>query len=162
MLIPFDNYHKNFKEGDIVVLLKDYSCNYFIFTTGHEFTMISKDKNNKYIMKDEISGIIVKNIEKEYITIKIDYKTARLLYTERTERYKFFDFIRSSCHHKETSYEDRDSYDSCKLMKSRYNNACKLSFECINHISKEKINKNDFILVYLRKHKIKKLISNQN
>ena len=56
-------------------------------------------------------------------------------------------------------YDDYERYETCKI-KTGYCDSCDINEECISHINSDIINKNPFIVKYLRNKKLKKLNDN--
>lgn len=159
MVIPI--YSKpEFKVGDIIISLYEITLEYCKFTQYHEFTIISYAGVKGYRLKDNELGIEFDtypiNGQLKNFTLKTDIKTAKKRNRFVLNRALFNDFIVKNCPNIDYDYDGHERYDSCQLKKSR-NNCCIVSEECINHISPDVINKNKFIVKYLRNKKIEKL-----
>lgn len=162
MFVPFNVDKDNYKTGDIVVNRVTINIIYGVFTIGHEFTVQGKDGYG-YILKDNEHGIIVKKINHTKISIKIDFKKAKIIRDNRMDRIKIKLFISKNCSKKTPGYEDRSEYTSC-IMKPSYNDECYCVLGCITYVDHNKIKENDFVSTYLRRMKLKKLkkISDKN
>jgi len=159
MIIPtLGNHIRKFKIGDEIILTEDYHIGYFMLTRGHELTIIGKDDNG-FKFKENENGIVIKNGQTMKYTHKISLEDAKRLRKNYNDKNKFLKFIKDNCSKKGTGFYDRDSYDSCKLIKnySFTNDECKCKFECFEYIPEKKYKNNLFILNYNRKIKLKKL-----
>ena len=58
-----------------------------------------------------------------------------------------------------TRYDNRDEYNACELKKRGNDDSCCIKDNCIQYIDNKKIKNDDFILIYMRYLKIKKLKS---
>lgn len=152
MIIPIDNTYKNFKKGDIVIIIKPIYSHYFYVDVNHEFTIINKNNWNDYKLKDNSSDIII-NTKSENFTIKIDIESSKYNYIKSKNEKTICDFIVKKCPNKFSDLYDRDYYDACKLIKNKgNNNECKVEMECLKYINKNKISSK--ILLTLRNLKI--------
>ena len=138
-MIPI-NINKDHPIGQKVVLIKKVKRGCFMFTVGHEFTVVELfDKYEdqvSYNLMDNENKILVKQVYDDSFTEKVDFKTARDIYIKEKERKKFMIFIDKNCPHKGTDSWDWDVYESCKLIKSKIsNNHCKPEMSCINYIN---------------------------
>jgi hypothetical protein len=119
-------------------------------TKGHEFEYIGKDEYG-YILKD---GDVVLHIHnKSMFTLKVSYEQAVTEINYSEEQYYFKNYLRNHCTHKDTGYYDHDTYDSCNLIESNYDDDCfpstkcvqyvKLDNRCLKHLRKLKLNELD-------------------
>ncbi len=160
MIVPINIKKREYQPGDRVLLVKEISCGYVIFTIGHELTVLEKVKNYSYYrLKDEESGIVIGNVDPREFTLKTDLQEAKQIYTNIKEKAKVIKFIENNCPKRGRGFFDRDEYDSCTLLSNRSYGAveCVGKLSCINYVDKSKIDKDDFIKVYMRKIKINKL-----
>lgn len=162
MIIPLlGNNIKKFKIGDKIILTKEIERSYYMFTQGHELTIVGKNDWG-FIFKDEETGIILKRTSIINYTHKVTLKESKKLHKNYNDRNKFMDFIVENCPQKDYTYEDRDKVDICKWReKEKKNNCgwkyCKPCFDCFKFITEDKYKNNSFILNYNRKIKLKKL-----
>ena len=93
--------------------------------------------------------------------LKTELECAKKRNKQLNDDKKFHLFIEKNCPHmyEKYDYEDHDVYKACKLS-DKYNHYCMMKFECINHIDDKLIQKDKFVLVYLREKKLKKLNEN--
>lgn len=157
MFIPIDIGQKEYKKGDVVVSIKEIRTGYGFFTVGHEFTVMGKvPKYSSFRLTDNEHNIVIKT-EPDNFTLKTDIDEARTICIDITEKRKAISFIKEHCSQQDFDFDEYDKYTSCKLKKGYSNNACTCKLSCIGYVNSEKIDKNDFMKIYLRKIKIKKL-----
>jgi len=166
MIIPkYRNY--KFEEGDIIISLTLIEFEYMIITPYHEFTItkIEKKKNEykKYYLIDN-DGVVITHspsgcIENDF-TLKVELDCAKKRNNELNDDYKIYKFIKDNCPHKCDSWSDYSSYYRCKMKNIHDDDSCGVGLECINHIDNKIIQKDNFVLKYIRKRKIKKLNEN--
>lgn len=158
MIIPVYKLYK-YKEGDIIISLKDISGSYCLFTQNHEFTIkhIKTNSEINNIIIDNECGIVLNTPNFNDFTLKCDLNVAKDRYIELNNNLYIKNFILKNCPHKDYSYEEYTKYDSCNIKKS-YSNGCNVDIdECINHIPLEKINNDERIITILRSKKINKI-----
>lgn len=165
MIIPIYREPK-FKEGDIIISLEIIEFDYCVITPYHEFTITKIDKKKKgyneyYTLTDKDGFVYEYGKLENYFTLKVELSCAKKRNKELNDDRKFYKFIEKNCPHIHEGYEDRDTYKACKISNSKhYSDYCKMKFECINHIDDKIIQKDKFILKYLRNKKLKKLNEN--
>ena len=140
---------------DIVVNIKNINISYGVFTIGHEFTVIGKNKWG-CILKDNEYGIVIKNTINIKITLKIDHKKAKIIHDKQEEMIETIKFISKNCPHKSSGYEEYTSYIRCRL-KLGSDDVCKCKLDCMKYISNDKIKNNKLVSKYLRRMKLKKI-----
>jgi len=153
MIIP-NGTSEEYKTGDIVILLKDYSNEYAIFTKGHEFEYVDKNDYG-YILKD--GNIIIEG--RMDFTLKISYEQAIKEINDRADMSYFKKFLNKNCLNVFVGYEDRDIYDGCKIKqkdKKTYDDSCTPSSDCVKYVKLDKR-----CLKYLRKLKLNEINDNE-
>lgn len=160
MIIPIYNNYK-FKEGDIIISLKDINYGFCVFTKKHEFTIkhikSPYEINNKII--DNENGIEVSIGTLDDFTLKCDLNAAKKRFVYLNNNSYLSSFILKNCPNKDYSYEEYTRYDSCKIKSPYgYNDECIVDIEkCISHIPLSIVKKDEKILEILRLRKIKKI-----
>lgn len=157
MFVPINVDVDKYKKGDIVVNIEDVRIPYGVFTVGHEFTVLEYDRYGTYTLIDHELNILTKRVQCTKISLKTDYKKAKIIRDNRMDRINFKKFILNNCPNKREEIDDRDYYDACNLIKGYGYRPCKCKDVCIKYIDNDKIKNNKFIVTYLRKLKLKKL-----
>jgi len=155
MIIP-KGTTSEYKPGDIVILLSEYSNEYAIFTMGHEFEYVGDDEYG-HNLKD---GDIVINVHHHSnFTLKISYEQAVIEINDRAEKSYFRDFLLKNCSNRTDGYEERDSYDACKIKqkdRKTYDDTCTPCSDCVKYVKLDKR-----CLKHLRKLKLNEINDNK-
>lgn len=167
MIIP-KYRNPTFKEGNIIISLKLIDFDDMIISPYHEFTITKIEKKkgeyDTYYLIDN-DGVVIThkcyngNLENDF-SLKVDLECAKKRNKKLNDDKKFYKFIRENCPNmfEDFDYEDRDNYNACKISNPKQcTNHCQMKFKCINHIDDKIIQKNKFILVYLRDKKLNKI-----
>lgn len=165
MFIPDITYNKKFEPNDQVVLIKDYSSSFGLFTKGHEFTIISNDtrdyNNREYTIMDNDLNIKIDNVDKSYLRYIIDPFTAKKIANKRQYIKNVNKIIKQKCPHKTIQYDHRDEYTGCKVKDATYTylsyDFCKPCIDCLEYFDNDIINNDTLLLSAYRQYKIKKL-----
>jgi len=164
MIIPIYR-NPEFKEGDTVISLKEIKLNHYLITPYHEFIIAKIDKDNKgynnlYTIIDNDSNIVIEEKNLRDFTLKVDLKCAKRRNKELKDNSKICKFIEKNCPHRCDAWEDYSSYYRCDMKNIYGNDSCYIGVECLNHIKYEIIQKDNFILKYLRNKKLKEINEN--
>jgi hypothetical protein len=157
MFISINIGQKQYKKNDIVISIKEIRNGYGFFTVGHEFTVIEKvPKYSSYRLIDNEHGIIIK-AEPDWFTLKTEINEARRICVDINERHKALEFIKKYCSNRNYEWGDYDKYDTCILKKKYMDNVCNCEISCVNYVNKNKVDKDSFMKLYIRKLKIKEI-----
>lgn len=159
MKIPID-IDKEFKIGDRIRLLVDYTCDYALFKVGHEFTIIGTDTYG-FVLQDEDGDIIKRMMtsKSDRYTKIISYKDAEFKYKTKSLDNEISLIISCDCPYKTGEYWDRNMYEVCT---KQGNIDCKGTINCLSlgdgvrsNVHERNIQKLD---KYIRLRKINKLM----
>jgi hypothetical protein len=159
MFISDIEFKREFEPNEQVVLIKDYSCSFGLFTKGHKFTIVKNGDHGFTIIDDEL-GIEINDVSKIYLRCIIEPHDANKIANKRIRESKIKDMIKRRCTHKVIEYSDRNEYHVCKVREgySRYNYGyCKPGVSCLQFFDSEIIEKYPILLGAVREEKLKKI-----
>lgn len=153
MIISVSN--KKIKIGDYVITKKEIIGNFFIITTGHKFKVLDKNSYG-FIIYDEEEDVLLTGISENYLTLKIDYKSAEKEYIFDNEVKEYKKYICKYCTNITEGYDDREIYTACKIMTGYYP-LCRPTLNCVKYLNKNIVKSNIILLKHLRREKLLKL-----